>query len=83
MSFGYYVLLCRELEAQDIRHHFPAAAIQAVLVNLKRDPDKSDAADPWDFMPGWEKAEEPEDTEAETDAKAVRCFALLDAVIGK
>lgn len=83
MSFGYYVLLCRELEALDIRHHFPAASIQAVLVNLNRDPDKSEPVDAWDFMPGWERAEEPEETEAEIDAKAIRCFALLDTVIGK
>lgn len=54
MCLGYFVLLCRELEKLDIRHYYPAAAIQATLANIHRDRAKvPDAFDPWHFMPGW------------------------------
>lgn len=79
MSLGYYTLLCRELDSLDVRHHYPGAAIQAVLVNINRDPEKSEPVDAWDFMPGWEKT--PELTEAEIDAQGERFFAALDNVI--
>lgn len=78
MSLGYYVLLCRELEALDIRHYYPSAAVQAVLVNINRSAE-SDPVDAWDFMPGWEKT--AEQTEAEIDAQAERFLGVLDSVI--
>ena len=54
MSYGYLRLLRREVDTGDIRHHYPAAAIQATLCNLKRDLDKTPRPfSPWDFIPGW------------------------------
>lgn len=79
MSLGYYVLLCRELEALDIRHYYPSAAIQAVIVNMNRDPRKSDPVEPWDFMPGWEKTEAQ--LKAEREAAEDAFLMQLDVVI--
>lgn len=61
MSLGFYALLCRELEEAEIRHHYPAAAIQATLANINRDSDKKpDPFSPWEFIPGYTwKTEEP------------------------
>jgi hypothetical protein len=54
MGYGYFILLCRELEKEDIRHNYPACAIQATAANLGTDPEKrSKDFDPWDFMPGF------------------------------
>lgn len=51
MSYGYFMLLLRELEAADVRDHYPACMIQATLANLQRDPDKvPEQWTPWDFM---------------------------------
>lgn len=52
MGYGYFRLILRELELDDIRISFPAAAIQATYANLQTDPDKRERPfDPWDFMP--------------------------------
>lgn len=53
------MLLCRELERDDIRHNFPACAVQATLCNLQRNPEDTPRAwSPWDFMPGFRLKEE-------------------------
>lgn len=60
MSYGYFTLLRREIDVQDIRHHYPAAAIQATLCNIKRDPEKMpEPFSAWDFIPGWIWKTEP------------------------
>jgi len=58
MSMGYFVLLCREMEKQDIRHHYPAASIQATLCNINKSEDTEKIFTAWDFIPGWVMKEE-------------------------
>jgi hypothetical protein len=80
MSLGFYLLLCRELEGLDIRYYYPSAAIQAVLVNINRDPEKSEAVEAFDFIPGWERIKTPEEIAAEEEAQAAAFLGALDAV---
>jgi hypothetical protein len=59
MGYGYFALLCREMDKEDIRHHYPAAAIQATLCEIKRDREKrAEPFTPWDFIPGWQLKKE-------------------------
>jgi hypothetical protein len=58
-GFGYFTLLCRELDRLDFERLYPQAAIRSLLATIHSDPEKLAAPyEPIDFMPGWERTEE-------------------------
>lgn len=60
MSPGYFCLLLRELDDQELRKLWPFASLEACLWNVNTDPKKRPRPfTPWDFIAGWKEKEEP------------------------
>ena len=67
----YDLLLKRKIQ-QDNRILYNAGVVAAAVINMARDPEKSEPISPVDFVPDWAKLKQkPEDVPGETQLAAV------------